>query len=141
MTKSDTEPTGGRSCEWCNGDNPRKSSPYCSAYCQRKDKKNREYFNGRYQATVGYDTRTCQICGKTSPSGQSHHVFGQRNDPEAEALVWLCAGCHQLVTLLGNRAGWSELTWSHLIEYSWMRKRGKNKPPRPDVSVDIREAE
>jgi hypothetical protein len=129
----------GRSCAWCNGPNLRKSSPYCTPYCQRKAKKDEEYFNGRYRDTVGYATRVCQICGKTAPSGQSHHVYGQRNDPEAEALVWLCAGCHQLVTLLGNRAGFFPLTWERLIQYSWARKRGKTKPPLPIVTVDIEE--
>jgi hypothetical protein len=130
-----------RLCAWCNDPNPRKASPYCTPYCQRKAKKDEEYFNGRYRDTIGYASRTCQICSKLAPSGQSHHVYGQRNDPDAEALVWLCAGCHQLVTILGNRAGWTGLTWENLVRYSWMRKRGKDKPPAPEVSVDIREVE
>lgn len=53
-------------------------------------------------------------------------MYGIGNDPEATRLVFLCPGCHQIVTILGNRVI-TEGMWERLIMYATLRKRGKEK--------------
>lgn len=137
-------------------DIPRKACPYCERsfipnsgkqiYCTRKcgadARRDEGYFGGKRRDTIGLAEGTCQLCGRDGVKGlSSHHVFGKENDPDNEALVALCRGCHQLVGRLGARkfVG-EESVWEALIGLSWMRHHGGKLPDGIDglhVMVDI----
>lgn len=119
---------------------PVKDCPYCNTlfipasgkqiYCHRKcaqdARADRAYFGGQRRMTVGLAEGVCQLCQKVVDRGlSSHHVYGKENDPDNEVLVALCQGCHQLVTLLGNRTYVDNpIIWQTLISLAWLRRHG-----------------
>lgn len=112
---------------WCSAPLAGRSTLYCSAEHGNLYRKDQSYFNGNLRETLGWASKTCQICGKVvKKGGQSHHVYGIGNDPEGSRLVFLCPGCHQSVTMMGNRV-FTEEAWEQLIRYSTLRKRGREK--------------
>jgi len=117
-----------RLCKWCLKPlTGRLSQIYCSPRCGTLYRKDEAYFGGNLRNTLGWESRTCQICGKVEGKKggfQSHHVYGRANDEEGNFLVLLCPGCHQAITLLGNRVLTEEI-WERIIMYATLRKRGK----------------
>ncbi len=74
----------------------------CSDLCRMRQRTDTRYFGGLRKTAVGFDTRTCWICGKAGlDRPHVHHVVGREN--AQEPLVVLCAGCHALVSKLGKR--------------------------------------
>lgn len=93
----------------------------CSIACVRRLHTNDPtgYFGGRLQEALGLRARICQICEKRVKSGgQVHHALGH---PDHSYLVFLCAGCHDLVTQLGRRTHWTDETFARLISYAKIR--------------------
>ena len=75
---------------------------YCSAKCNHAAESDQKYFGGLRSTAVGFKERKCWVCGKIGVRRMNvHHVVGRQNSHQP--LVALCAGCHQLVTYLGNR--------------------------------------
>jgi hypothetical protein len=99
---------------------------YCSPTCARNRQADVTYFGGRRREAIGMAQNRCQMCGKTGGRGLTpHHVLGKDNDPEDAALIALCPGCHQLVTLLGGRRFLDEPRgWESLIQLAYLRRNG-----------------
>jgi len=119
----------GTNCDYCGRwfVANRSDQRYCGPRCQATSKVDDSYFGGRRSAAVGMDSKTCQLCERTDVKGiQSHHALGKANDPDNRVLVALCAGCHKLVTLLGERNFTDEPGgWERLIELVWLRREGE----------------
>jgi len=66
------------------------------------------YFGGRRMEAIGLREGVCQLCFGTFDKWLSaHHVLGKERDPENNALIALCRGCHDMVTNLSARS-WVE---------------------------------
>ncbi len=77
---------------------------FCAVRCRESYRRNLAYFGGRRLEAVGLRDGICQLCGKNSAKWLSaHHVLGKENDPDNAALIALCRGCHDLVTILSAR--------------------------------------
>lgn len=100
---------------------------YCDRQCAQQSRADLAYFGGKRRTTVGLDTATCQCCGKHTLRGlSSHHVLGKENDPDNNLLVALCAGCHNIVTLLSSRKFVNDpIGWESLISLCVMRHNGE----------------
>jgi 5-methylcytosine-specific restriction endonuclease McrA len=135
-----------RDCEYCNRTFVPSTGKqrFCSRKCGADKRSDDSYFGGRRRETIGLAERTCQLCERVGVKGlSSHHIFGKQNDPDNNALIALCPGCHQLVGILGN-ASWvgNEGTWERLISLAWARKHGpeimqKDNTITIEVAVDI----
>jgi hypothetical protein len=99
---------------------------YCTRKCGNDARADRSYFAGNRRTTIGLAEKICQQCGRTGVKGlSSHHVLGKENDPDGKALVALCQGCHQLVSLLAARPWADEPSkWESLIQLTWLRRNG-----------------
>lgn len=99
---------------------------YCDRKCAQDARADRAYFGGQRRTTVGLAEGVCQLCQRQVDKGlSSHHVFGKENDPDNLVLVALCQGCHQLITLLGNRPFVDDpVVWQTLISLAWLRRHG-----------------
>ena len=74
----------------------------CTDLCRSRHRLDLRYFHGHRHSAVGFDEKTCWICGKTKlKKPHVHHVVGKDNSDEP--LVVLCYGCHSLVGRLGQR--------------------------------------
>jgi hypothetical protein len=102
---------------------------FCSSKCSIDGRADKAYFNGNRRTTIGMDTGVCQVCERSVKKGLSpHHLFGKENDPEDDALVGLCRGCHQLVTILAQRVFCDDPEkLEHLITLAWLRKHGQQQ--------------
>jgi 5-methylcytosine-specific restriction endonuclease McrA len=133
---------------------PRKTCPYCERqfvpangkqrFCTRKcgedARRDQAYFGGKRRDTIGLAEGICQLCGREEVKGlSSHHIFGKENDPENEALIALCPGCHKVITLLATRTFQNnETAWETLIGLSWARHFGGDLPAdEVHVCVDL----
>jgi len=86
---------------------------------------------------IGLREGVCQLClGKFDKWLSAHHVLGKERDPENNALIALCRGCHDMVTNLSARS-WVERPESvtELIALA-LARRGKMNAV---VSVEIEE--
>lgn len=136
-----------------HSDIPRATCPYCGAefypmsrrqtHCTRRcgatAKKDAAYFGGKRRHTIGLPEGICQLCGEYKPKGlSSHHLLGKDNDPDNEALVALCPGCHQLVGILAGRKFTDETTgWENLINLAMIRRQGTKTGERVAVSTFV----
>ena len=86
---------------------------------------------------IGLREGVCQLCFGTFDKWLSaHHVLGKERDPENNALIALCRGCHDMVTNLSARS-WVERSESvtELVALA-LARRGKMNAV---VSVEIEE--
>jgi hypothetical protein len=117
-----------------------KKQQACTAKCSSTARADMRYFGGKRRDTIGLTEGICQLCLKTGKTLSSHHLLGKENDPDNEILVALCAGCHQLVGILGRRADCgSREFWENLIALAIARAwadKGR-KDAGAFVSVDI----
>lgn len=91
------------------------------------------YFGGRRMEAEGLADGICQLCNQKCDKWLSaHHVLGRENDPNHEALIALCRGCHDVLTRLAARP-WVENpdSVSNVIA---LARRGRMNA---SVSVDI----
>lgn len=74
----------------------------CSSLCGVRHRLDLRYFGGHRHDAIGFDEKTCWICGKTGlKKPHVHHIVGKENSNEL--LTVLCYGCHALVGKLGQR--------------------------------------
>jgi hypothetical protein len=111
---------------------------FCSQKCSIDARADKAYFGGRRREAIGMATGVCQVCEREVKSGLTpHHVFGKENDPDDDALVALCRGCHQLVTILAQRVFCDDpIRLEHLITLAWLRKHGSEFGSE-NVLVDV----
>lgn len=77
---------------------------FCTVRCRETHRRNVAYFGGRRSEAIGLREGVCQLCRKRVEKWLSaHHVLGKEKDPENEALIALCRGCHDVVTRLASR--------------------------------------
>lgn len=129
-------------CEYCNADfypanNVQRT---CSRRCQAHARNDRKYFNGQRKTTIGLSEGVCQICLQEKQMLASHHVWGREHDPQAEFLIAVCRGCHQLIGMLASTkfaadSGFIERT----VIFALMRRHGARRPPGYHCYVDIDE--
>lgn len=116
---------------------------FCSRKCGSDARTDESYFGGRRRQTIGLAEGKCQLCGRVGIKGlSSHHVLGKENDPDNEALVALCSGCHKAVTFLASRTFVDdEVAWQSLISLVWLRRHGhrRHETGGVEVCVDIDE--
>ena len=85
-----------------------KKQQFCTGRCREAHRRNLAYFGGRRFDAIGLREGVCQLCRKKVEKWLSaHHVLGKEKDPENEALIALCRGCHDVVTRLASRP-WME---------------------------------
>jgi hypothetical protein len=106
----------------------------CSRRCSEHLRRDKAYFGGKRQQTIGLAEGICQLCMETKPSLSSHHMLGKENDPENEYLIALCAGCHHIVGMLAGRTFVeSEQGWENLINLVLARRLAdKNRRERAE---------
>jgi hypothetical protein len=139
-----------QNCPYCGGifvpSNGRQV--YCTRRCSSLQRTDETYFGGKRRQTVGLAENTCQLCGRKPPKGiSSHHIYGKENDPDNDALIALCSGCHQIITLLGGRE-WSVDQWEAMVSLAWIRKNGPDlmkgseaKTLHVTIDIDLYEEE
>jgi hypothetical protein len=134
-----------KKCEYCGNDFIALTGKQktCSRKCGRHARKNKSYFNGRRQEAVGMAEKECQICMRSINKGLSaHHAYGVENDPEADFLVAICSGCHDIVgRLAATKASDNKSYFENLIAFALLRKHGAKRPMGYWVDVDIEEVE
>ena len=84
---------------------------------------------------IGLREGVCQLCHiKVEKWLSAHHILGKEHDPDNQALIALCRGCHDVVTRLSARP-WMERpdAVADLIALA-LARRGKTKA---FVCVDI----
>ena len=114
-----------------------KRQRFCTVRCREAYRRNMSYFGGRRMEAIGLREGVCQLClGKFDKWLSAHHVLGKERDPENNALIALCRGCHDMVTNLSARS-WVERPESvtELIALA-LARRGKMNAV---VSVEIEE--
>ncbi len=114
-----------------------KRQQFCTVRCRESHRRNVSYFGGRRQEAVGLREGVCQLCRKKVEKWLSaHHVLGKENDPDNEALIALCRGCHDILTRLAARP-WVEDPdiVADLISLA-LARRGRTSA---FISVDIEE--
>src|SRR5438309_6040224 len=85
-----------------------KRQVFCTVRCREAHRRNLAYFGGRRQEAVGLREGICQLCQlRVEKWLSSHHVLGKDSDPENNALIALCRGCHDIVTRLAAKP-WAE---------------------------------
>lgn len=100
-----------------------KKAMTCSRRCGENLRRDKAYFGGKRQQTIGLAEGVCQLCMEAKTSLQSHHMVGKDNDPDNEHLIALCAGCHHLVGMLaGRNFAESEQGWENLINLVLSRR-------------------
>lgn len=134
---------GVKMCEYCSTEFYPTSTRQrtCCRKCQSDLQSDRQCFNGNKRNTVGLIEGMCQLCGEHKTSKMaSHHVYGRDNDPEAEHLVALCNGCHNLVEKLAARKAIDQHDFcERAIIWALMKRNGKRKPAGYYVEVIIEE--
>ncbi len=81
-----------------------KKQEFCTVRCRQGHRRNVSYFGGKRMDAVGLRDGVCQLCRKEVEKWLSaHHVLGKEKDPDNEALIALCRGCHDVVTRLATR--------------------------------------
>lgn len=120
-----------------------KKQRFCRRKCSTDARIDESYFGGKRRQTIGLAEGQCQLCGRTGVKGlSSHHMLGKENDPENEALIALCQGCHKAVTFLASRTFVDdEVVWQSLISLVWLRKHGDRREESGgvEVCVEVRE--
>jgi len=114
-------------CEYCEGEYypMTKKQKTCSRKCQSHLRADRTYFGGNRRKAIGMAEGVCQVCEQKTKSLHAHHVFGKDNDPDNEALIALCAGCHRLVgSLAGRHFVENPESWESLINLVLLRRFG-----------------
>jgi hypothetical protein len=104
----------------------KRGTQYHSAACGAKQRVNDSYFGGQRNQTVGLDDGVCMCCEREVKVGLSaHHMIGKENDPENKYLVAICRGCHQLITVMGQRPFLeSSDGWERLMQFVLLRRAG-----------------
>lgn len=104
----------------------KKGTRYHSAACGARQRINESYFGGQRSQTVGLAEGVCMVCERPVKSGlSSHHMIGKENDSENKYLVAICRGCHQLITVLGQRPFLEDLAgWERLAQFVLLRRAG-----------------
>jgi 5-methylcytosine-specific restriction endonuclease McrA len=123
-----TSPYPNKTCPNCSRDFVPMSGKqvYCTRSCSTHALKDREYFGGKRNTTIGLAEGVCQLCSRKVEKGlSSHHVLGKENDPDNNVLIALCPGCHKLVGLIATRLFLdSTSAWETLIALAIMRRDG-----------------
>jgi hypothetical protein len=103
-----------------------KKQKHCSGKCANHARNDRLYFGGKRSTTIGLAEGVCQLCKREIKKGlSSHHILGKENDPDNDALIALCQGCHNIITLLATRKLVDDPTsWESLITLAWFRRHG-----------------
>lgn len=115
---------------------------FCSQKCSIDGRADKAYFGGKRREAIGMVDGICQACERPVKKGLTpHHVFGKENDPDDDALIALCRGCHQLVTILSQRVMCDDpVLLAHLITLAWLRKHGAEigaENVKVAVSLDV----
>jgi 5-methylcytosine-specific restriction endonuclease McrA len=130
-----------RACEYCEGEFVPASGKqrFCGRRCGDDARRDAQYFGGKRKEAVGLAEGVCQLCGARKERGLSvHHVLGKENDPDNEALIALCAGCHQLVGHLGGRKFVTDpAALEALISLAWLRREGSKQPAGHALNVYV----
>lgn len=110
-----------------------------SRVCAERTRKDASYFGGKRSTTIGLAEGRCQLCGREVTKGlSSHHVLGKENDPENDWLLALCAGCHNIVSIVAGRSFVDDVAaWQDLITLAWFRKHGQDPGHGIYVTVEI----
>jgi 5-methylcytosine-specific restriction endonuclease McrA len=127
-------------CEYCNGAfyPLTKKQRTCSRKCQAHARSNKKYFNGQRRNTIGLDDGVCQVCLRQTAALSSHHVYGKENDPDADFLLAVCNGCHDLIGQLGSMKRVNDAAfYERLIIFANMRRNGAERPAGYHVHVEI----
>src|SRR5947209_9144567 len=107
-----------------------KRQGFCTVRCREAYRRNMSYFGGRRMEAIGLREGVCQLClGKFDKWLSAHHVLGKERDPENNALIALCRGCHdhgneslrevvRRASRVGDRADCA------LLGPSWQDERG-----------------
>lgn len=112
---------------------------HCSARCSANRKKDLAYFGGKRANTHGLAEGVCQVCGRQDQKGlSSHHVFGKENDPENEALIAACPGCHSLIGRIAATLSLidSPAALEALITFALLRRFGAERRRAVHVTVE-----
>lgn len=128
-----------RFCERCAGKAPKRprtclacgkqfiryrNATACSNPCARRLKWNVSYYGGRLFEAKGWAEKVCQLCERHVPKkAHVHHVFGHPNHSE---LVVLCAGCHDVVSILARRPTFGETQFMRLRWYALAQRLGRD---------------
>jgi len=105
-----------------------KKQKTCSRRCQAHHRTDQQYFGGKRKGAIGMAEGVCQLCGQAKKSLSAHHMRGKENDPENEALIALCAGCHRVVGILaGLKFTDTAEGWEALINLAMILKVGNRK--------------
>lgn len=138
-----------RYCDKCAGRKPRdpkvchacgkkyfgqKGKKACSNSCRRRLLLNDSYFGGRLFEARGWERKLCQICARYVPKkAHVHHVFGH---PDHSELVVLCAGCHEMVSVLARRPGFENDQFKRLRWFAVAQRIGQPPDGEP-IPVEI----
>lgn len=118
-----------------------KGKTACSQACLRRIRVNKTYFGGRMFEAKGWADKICQLCERHVPKkAHVHHVFAH---PNHSALVVLCAGCHDVVSILARRPTFGETQFMRLRWYALAQRLGRDpnhgEGEAPRVEVTVRE--
>jgi len=81
-----------------------KKQRFCTVRCRETNRRDRAYFGGRRMEAIGLREGVCQLCHRKFEKWlAAHHVLGKENDPDNEALIALCRGCHDVLTRLSAK--------------------------------------
>jgi hypothetical protein len=134
--------TAAQPCAYCNADfyPMTKKQKTCSRKCQAHLRSDKQYFNGQRKTTIGLSEGICQICLQPKKSLSSHHVWGKENDEQADFLIALCNGCHQILGQLASSKRSSDSDYlERLIIFSAMRRNGTARPVGYHCYVELEE--
>lgn len=132
------DPAELRPCDYCQDlyyPNSARQT-FCTSYCSRHAKTDREYFSGNRLNGVGVKERICQLCGKSIETNlQVHHVYGKMKDTEDEWLVALHSGCHEIIEKLSIRRYADDVEiMVKLLAFVWKKRHGWDNP---ELDVEI----
>lgn len=116
-----------------------KKQACCTTRCSTALAKDKSYFGGKRGTTVGLEEGVCQVCFRKGIKGlSSHHVFGKQNDPQNDALIAVCPGCHSMVGRLASMLDLVDNTtsWEALIALALQRRHGAARRPGIEVTVE-----
>ena len=114
-------------CEYCEGEfyPMTKKQRTCSRRCSSHLRADRSYFGGKRKLAIGMAEGVCQLCSQSKKTLAAHHILGKENDPENDALIALCNGCHREVgTLAGRKFTETAEGWEALINLVMLRRMG-----------------
>lgn len=119
-----------RECRFCGKPFTPKSGNHrcCSGECSRLYFRSNYQFNGKLKEAIGFTNRQCYICRRANVIKHAiHHAWG--SDNPNSPLIFLCSGCHNLLTRFwGRKFSSSPSALESFITLALARKMGKIPP-------------